>query len=215
MHGIYSIVRTSNGDRYVGSSSSIHKRLAQHYSALRNGRHKNIHLQRAWLLYGEEAFDFEVLEETGLSDLIEREQFYISQPQSVYNMAPIAGRPPTSKPCPDGCTCKLHDGNSGTICPVGCKCARHSKSGNRTPRLEEKCPPGCTCKRHTPNRVYGPCPPDCKCERHLLSGRRQKCLPGCRCIRHVQTSVKCQPGCTCGRHEQHWKKRVNVPLGAA
>lgn len=60
--GIYAMRCIANGKLYVGRTYSFRKRLAAHVRDLRGERHANPHLQRAWLIYGEESFTFEVLE---------------------------------------------------------------------------------------------------------------------------------------------------------
>jgi group I intron endonuclease len=54
--GIYEIRNVTNGKRYIGSSFDIKRRLGQHKSSLRTGRHDNEHLQRAFNKYGESGF---------------------------------------------------------------------------------------------------------------------------------------------------------------
>jgi len=60
---IYKIVNLVNDKFYVGST--IHKkvRFRQHRKLLRGDRHHCKHLQAAWNKYGEEKFDFHVVEE--------------------------------------------------------------------------------------------------------------------------------------------------------
>lgn len=60
--GIYIIQNLVNGNIYVGSSSNIKRRFSQHKSTLRHNTHKNKHLQNAWNKYGEENFEFVVIE---------------------------------------------------------------------------------------------------------------------------------------------------------
>jgi group I intron endonuclease len=60
--GIYLIRNRVNNKIYIGSSYNINKRLNNHKSKLRRNQHKNIHLQNAWNLYGEDNFVFVVLE---------------------------------------------------------------------------------------------------------------------------------------------------------
>jgi hypothetical protein len=43
--GVYKITDVETGDFYIGSSKSIRVRKTQHFSDLRNNRHKNSHLQ--------------------------------------------------------------------------------------------------------------------------------------------------------------------------
>lgn len=62
--GVYKIKCTGNGKFYIGSSVNIPKRLTQHFSQLRHGRHENIYLQRVYDKYGEESFVTSVLAET-------------------------------------------------------------------------------------------------------------------------------------------------------
>lgn len=54
--GIYCIVCSANRKKYIGSSNRIEKRLIQHFSMLRLGKHNNIHLQRAYDKYGKDSF---------------------------------------------------------------------------------------------------------------------------------------------------------------
>lgn len=61
--GIYAIKNTVNGKIYVGSTAKSFKtRFNQHISKLRNNKHHCAHLQYAFNKYGEEVFDFEILE---------------------------------------------------------------------------------------------------------------------------------------------------------
>lgn len=63
--GIYEVVNTISGSRYVGSAVCIGQRWKSHRSALRNQKKAPPKLQRAWDKYGEAAFDFRVLEFCG------------------------------------------------------------------------------------------------------------------------------------------------------
>jgi group I intron endonuclease len=89
--GIYEIVNTINGKRYVGSAKNFAKRWAAHRSKLRIGGHHCGHLQRAWSRYGEAAFSFVVLERCAVALLIEREQAAIDSLRPDYNHAKVAG----------------------------------------------------------------------------------------------------------------------------
>jgi group I intron endonuclease len=77
--GIYCITNCVTGQVYVGSSQHIRKRWNAHTSALNKGIHENAYLQRSWIKYGDIAFDFMVLEQVEPSDLIEREQLWMTQ----------------------------------------------------------------------------------------------------------------------------------------
>jgi group I intron endonuclease len=91
--GIYKIVNQVDGKFYIGSAISFRKRWNAHRSGLkRNIIYANPHLQRAWNKYGEENFEFEVIEEVlDKSKLIEREQHYLDTLKPGYNICPIAG----------------------------------------------------------------------------------------------------------------------------
>lgn len=60
--GIYEFGPRQSVMAYGGRSGNIEKRWREHRQALRTGRHYNIHLQRAWNKYGEDVFEFRVLE---------------------------------------------------------------------------------------------------------------------------------------------------------
>jgi group I intron endonuclease len=60
--GIYKIINVLNDKFYIGSAVSFRKRKTRHFSELRTGKHKNRHLQHAWVKHGEQAFVFVVVE---------------------------------------------------------------------------------------------------------------------------------------------------------
>lgn len=99
MIGVYCIINTVTGKRYIGSASrSIKERWALHRRALRRGDHHSTYLQRSWNKYGEAAFEFVVLEECKVEDCINREQYWIDTYTSYasangYNVSPTAGSP--------------------------------------------------------------------------------------------------------------------------
>ena len=59
--GVYQILNTVNGKRYIGQASNLKKRQQQHMCDLRTGRHTGTKLQRAFTKHGEDAFEFKVL----------------------------------------------------------------------------------------------------------------------------------------------------------
>jgi len=77
MIGIYRIKNKINDKCYYGSSKNIEKRWKTHLNQLKNKKHINSILQRAWDKYGENNFIFEVVEECKLENLFEVEQKYI------------------------------------------------------------------------------------------------------------------------------------------
>jgi group I intron endonuclease len=72
--GIYEIVHIDSGRKYVGSSSTVNRRIRQHKIGLRGGYHENQYLQRAWSKYGEEVFEFKILAVLQEEDKLPTEQ---------------------------------------------------------------------------------------------------------------------------------------------
>lgn len=93
--GIYAIRNSLSGKRYIGSAVDFRGRFKAHRSALRLGKHHSEKLQRAWEKYGEEAFDFILLEVVAdKRQLIQREQVWIdafNACETGYNVSPTAG----------------------------------------------------------------------------------------------------------------------------
>lgn len=90
--GVYCITNIKTGAQYVGSSVNIYRRIYEHKRHLEKGEHHSNYLQRSWNTHGGESFVAEVLEEVlNIEVLIEREQFYIDNLSTKYNMTPTAG----------------------------------------------------------------------------------------------------------------------------
>ncbi len=88
--GLYKITNQENGKFYIGSSKKIQNRWNQHLCALRKRNHHNSMLMSDFIKYGEEKFQFSILEEINdEKKLIEREQFYLDlywdNQQDCYN----------------------------------------------------------------------------------------------------------------------------------
>lgn len=81
--GIYIIKNRINGKMYIGQSHSILCRWMAHRSVLRSGRCPNRHLQSAWNKYGENAFEFSILELCNVEDLDNREEYWIKHFDAV------------------------------------------------------------------------------------------------------------------------------------
>jgi group I intron endonuclease len=117
IYGIYQIKNVLNGRVYIGSSinearQGVAGRLRDHRNNLIKDQHCNIHLQRAWNKYGEDAFVFGIIEEVehpiNTGDelwkliILSREQYYLDTVllascnderfrQLGYNICRIAG----------------------------------------------------------------------------------------------------------------------------
>lgn len=96
--GVYQIKCITNGKIYIGSAVDLLERCEHHRSSLRRGNHRNAHLQAAWIKYGEDNFEFTVLELVDPNDLLNAEQSWIDQTQSSkrgigFNIYSIAGSP--------------------------------------------------------------------------------------------------------------------------
>ncbi len=104
---IYQIRNTSNGRVYVGSAVRLAKRWKEHLRDLRAGRHHSQKLQNAWNKYGEESFEFSILEAVfDKSKLLDQEQYWIdllcAANRVNYNISisaasPMLGRSPSTE----------------------------------------------------------------------------------------------------------------------
>lgn len=77
--GIYEILNTVNGHRYIGSAVNLTKRLNNHKSMLSRGEHTNKYLQNAYNKYGIDNFKFTILLYCEKEELIKNEQYYIDK----------------------------------------------------------------------------------------------------------------------------------------
>jgi group I intron endonuclease len=76
--GVYQILCVPTGKVYVGSSINMAERWWEHRWDLRRQTHHSRYLQRAWDKYGDEAFEFSVLENIDDQNLLmEREQLWM------------------------------------------------------------------------------------------------------------------------------------------
>ena len=93
---IYVITNIVNGKLYIGSTTNTYDRFISHKSKLNLSKHDNTYLQKSYEKYGNEFFEFRILELLDLnSNLEEKEQFWIDKLQSSdknvgYNLRKIA-----------------------------------------------------------------------------------------------------------------------------
>ena len=110
--GIYIIRNTVSGKVYIGSAVNIKGRWRNHRYNCLNGKHCNIHLQRAWNKYGADAFEFKVIFYCKPVDLIHYEQLRIDEYReklgwdTLYNISPTAGSSFGVKHTPEDCAKK-------------------------------------------------------------------------------------------------------------
>lgn len=74
-----------NNKKYVGQSDNIKRRWKAHYRELTTNRHYSKHLQNAWNKYGENNFNFKIIEYCDIELLNEKESYWISYYDSYKN----------------------------------------------------------------------------------------------------------------------------------
>ena len=90
-YGIYGIVNKTNGKVYVGQTGErFLRRYWHHQWKLRDNSHDNMYLQNAWNKYGEDNFEYVVLEVTNDSSLLDELEIkyidYYKKNNLSYNM---------------------------------------------------------------------------------------------------------------------------------
>ena len=85
---IYGILNKISGKYYIGSTVGFSKRKSRHLKLLRENKHHSYLLQKEW---EEGLFEFIILEKVLEKELlIEREQWWIDNTNSFYNICKIA-----------------------------------------------------------------------------------------------------------------------------
>ena len=90
---IYQIINKQNGLRYIGKTINLAERKKRHFQELRDNKHVNKRLQKAWNEYGPDAFEFtyETFDIKDNEELNTLEILYIRKFNSYengYNMTP-------------------------------------------------------------------------------------------------------------------------------
>lgn len=90
------ILNLSNGKYYIGQAFNFYDRCFEHFRLLRLNKHGNIYLQNAYNKYGEDCFQFTIIETVeDQSQLTQIEQIWIDVSDCCnqkigYNICPIA-----------------------------------------------------------------------------------------------------------------------------
>jgi group I intron endonuclease len=102
MSAIYRILNVATDQFYIGSSVNVRRRRWEHWDSLKKGKHHCDALQAAWAEYGEDAFEFEVIEEvTDDAELLRVEETYLMKfagSTECYNTAVSAHQSPAALP---------------------------------------------------------------------------------------------------------------------
>lgn len=85
MIGVYKITNTINDKSYIGISVDIERRWKDHKLPYNWNRESNKLLYRAFSKYDIQNFTFEVLEECKISELSEKEKYYIEKYDTLKN----------------------------------------------------------------------------------------------------------------------------------
>lgn len=89
--GIYKIQSGRNPDRiYIGSAKNIQKRWWVHLCDLRKGKHHSPKLQKHYNKYGEADLMFSIILGCEISELIEKEQFFLDIYKPYFNCCEYA-----------------------------------------------------------------------------------------------------------------------------
>ena len=75
---IYQIKNSETGKCYIGQTTDFKRRKREHLNELRKHKHSNLYLQNAFDKYGEDCFEFTILEECDKEQANEREIFWLN-----------------------------------------------------------------------------------------------------------------------------------------
>ena len=72
---VYVIIVNEAEKFYVGRTKNVDRRIRQHFSQLKDGKHCNVNLQKIWDNFGQEKFEFEII----ANNLTERDSIDIEE----------------------------------------------------------------------------------------------------------------------------------------
>lgn len=134
--GIYEIVNTVNGARYIGSATRMSKRFSAHRCYLRKGNHHSYRLQRAWDKYGEAVFEFRPILMCTTAELLLREQWAVDTYRPGYNIAAVAGNAMRGRHHSPETKARISASTRGRTCTAATR-ARISAAGIGRPQSAE------------------------------------------------------------------------------
>ncbi|MEP0873361.1 GIY-YIG nuclease family protein [Trichocoleus desertorum AS-A10] len=151
LNGVYAIHCKVNDFIYVGSAAGrrgFRGRLWNHLHHLRKGTHHSRVLQGHYKKYGEDAFEFHILEFCSPAECLQREQGWIDirgvgYENKSYNTGPVAGSQLGCKRSPESCKRigRVHIGHKRR---VGAIVSEETRAKLRAGRLG---------KKHTPEAI--------------------------------------------------------------
>lgn len=99
---VYAIRHIPTNRNYVGHTTmKLHERLYGHLFELLRNSHLSTFMQNVWNKYGNNEFEFELLEFCEIEDRLIREQFWIDKLKAVFNIAKVAGSTLGTKRTPE------------------------------------------------------------------------------------------------------------------
>lgn len=93
---IYQIKNSKTGKCYIGQTTDFKRRKREHLNELRKHKHSNLYLQNAFDKYGEDSFEFTILEECEKEQANNREIFWLNnfggfESSNNYNLCQAGG----------------------------------------------------------------------------------------------------------------------------
>ena len=93
---IYQIKNSKTGKCYIGQTTDFKRRKREHLNELRKHKHANLYLQNAFDKYGEDSFEFTILEECEKEQANDREIFWLNnfggfESSNNYNLCQAGG----------------------------------------------------------------------------------------------------------------------------
>ncbi len=88
--GIYRIYCTATRRSYVGQAKDIDRRWQQHRNDLNNGKHCNDELQASWKKYGDQSFQWSIVERCREGRLDAAEAYWIRRCGEMNEVRPEA-----------------------------------------------------------------------------------------------------------------------------